>query len=592
MSLKSIAIRVLLTAHLLVCCLTSVAQIKDLDKTLKDLYQEVDTIGNADPNKVENVLKLVTESNYESLSDSAKYYYHLLSSDEDYNKKGIEDIKAHIENAIKLCESSTGILNHDYIYLLMKQGKYLEEIDLDNSIRIYQKAILVSLTLLYKHKELLFNFELISICFGNVMSSLADLYDKKGWTTNVEELYKTAFSFRKLFYDKKDPEAYTDLNMLSNYYERNNEIQKAIDVLKWEINDIKENGYYGSSAYVNALYFLGSMYSKDNQDDKSLEAYRTAVQLAIDSLAGEAETLFYLYGNYCVKLAEMKQLEELDNILPIAHNYYAKLDTINVYADILFLITNRLFDQRMFDEADKYCDSLLLYPSYHNGYEEVIYSKKAMTSFGAKHPDVALQWQKKALDYCLKHNGENSIIYTNYLSDLAYIYKENSLTEESLNSYLKLVEIIEKNNRDTIPFFNQTINEVCDIYNESKNIDLEYQFMKERKQCSYNKYGSETPFYAWICNLLSVLEMNSGKLEEANDNNQIAERLYYKLEGEKSKNYAITLHNKGRLLMLYGKYSQALKALTKSRQIQIEVNGKIFDNTKIYIHEIEERLKK
>ncbi len=575
------------------CCMSLMAQNNDLDKALKNIYRESWALKaeDFDENKKEKIISLVNGQNYESLTDSAKYIYHFYSAEICYNKEDRENGKLHIDEAIKLCESSIGILNPEYLFLLREQGFLMEEIDIDKSILIYQKALIVAQTILNVPKAQTFSFNLMTDNYGNILSALAELYEKKGWTSRIDELYKTAFRFHTYYSSKSDPRTYTDLNTLSNFYQRKNEYEKSIDLLKWELKDISNNGYYGSSAYVNALYFLGSAYSKTNQNEKSLDAYRTAYKLVCDSLSGYDETLFYLYGNYCVKLAELCKFKELDEILPNAREYYLKEDTINAYANILFMITDMLCTNKMFDEADKYCDSLLLYPSYNNGYEEVAYSKKALILFMLNMPDKAQKWQEKALAYCLNHNGENSIIYTNYLADMAFLYKRNSMNEESRNKYLKLIELLETNNRDTIPFYNQKINEVCELYNEEKDYEGEYQFLKERKKKSGKKYGEDTPYYAWICNTLSIFEMNTGKLVEAKENNLITEKLYLNIEGRNSLNYAAAIHNKGRIYMLEGKNKQALKYLIESKEIQFKVSGNVFENTEMYIHEIEDKLK-
>ena len=586
---KAISIKVLLTIHLLMCCMIAFAQNNNLDKALKDLYIESWSTKDFDDSQKEKLISLITESNYNSLSDSAKYIYHLWSSDYYYENKDTEKEKKHVEEAVKLCESSIGILNSEYLFLLCKQGFFIEGYNIDKAISIYQKGIIIGQTMIENPQTDIKSFEAYTILYGNILTSLAELYDKKGWTTRVEELYERAFRLHTYYNEKSDSFTYGPLNMLSNYYERKNEINKSIDLLEWEISDIKDSGYYGSSAYVSALYHLGSAYSKGNQDGKALDTYRIAVKLALDSLAGEDETLFYLYRNYCVKLAELNQIKELDEILPIVHGYYSKTDSINTYTNILFLITDRLCNNRDYREANKYCDSLLQYPSYHTGYEEVIYSKKALTSYMCEKPDTALLWQKKAMIYCLDHNGENSIIYTNYLADLAFLYKQNSMNKEAINEYLNLIKILENNNRDTITFYDNKINDICELYDANNNPELKYKFLMDRKQISYDKYG-ETPFYAKICNMLSVIEMNAGKLEEAKKNNQIAENLNLKFEGKKSINYAIALHNKGRILMFEKKYKQALKPLTESKQIQVEVNGSVFEATESLIKEIEKKL--
>ena len=85
--------------------------------------------------------------------------------------------------------------------------------------------------------------------------------------------------------------------------------------------------------------------------------------------------------------------------------------------------------------------------------------------------------------------------------------------------------------------------------------------------------------------------MNTGRLVEAKENNLIAEKLYLNIEGRNSLNHAAVIHNKGRINMLEGKNKQALKYLKESKEIQFSISGKVFENTEMYIHEIEDKLK-
>ena len=85
--------------------------------------------------------------------------------------------------------------------------------------------------------------------------------------------------------------------------------------------------------------------------------------------------------------------------------------------------------------------------------------------------------------------------------------------------------------------------------------------------------------------------MNSGLLENAKKNNQDAEGVFLELEGPISGNYAISLHNKGRILMLNKKYKDAYSVLLDSKRIQEKVNGNVISKTEQYIQELEKILK-
>ena len=575
------------------CCMYLSAQNNELDTTLKNLYTEFWTrkADEFDTSKVGNVLSLITESNYNSLSDSAKYIYHYFSAGIYHDKEDRDNELVHIEKAVRLSESTMGILNPEYLELLMEQGSIMEGNDIDKAILIYQKGVLIGQTIINNPKAQTFHFRLFTDAYGNIMSALAELYDKKGWTSRIDELYKTAFRYRTYYSPKNEAPTYVDLYMLANYYERKNDINKSIEIMEWEKEYIKENGFYGSSAYVEALYFLGSYYSKANLEEKSLDAYRTAVKIACDSLGGMDETLLYLYGNYCIKLAELNQLNELDNILPTAKSYYVNIDTLRYYSNILYEITDRLNKNRQYDLANKYCDSLLLYQSYYADHVELAYSQKALIEYNCNNIDSALIWKKRQLESNTEKYGINSNICFGNINDVAFLYNKLGLHNEARQTYIKLRSLLENSNCDTIPLYYNTISSLINIYERDSNQDLAYSLLLECKQSLFNKYGTHTLTYALICNSLSVLEIKNNNYEEAKKNNKIAEDLFLEIEGEISGNYAAALHNKGRILMLEEKYKQALSTLVESKRIQTKVNGKIAPNTEKYIQEIKTKLK-
>lgn len=575
-------------------CMSLMAQDNKLDANLKYLYKEFWTrkANEFDTSKAENILSQINENNYSFLSDSAKYSYHYFSAGLFHEKNDRGNEKIHIDKAVKLRESSMGILNPEYLELIQEQGKIMEDENIDKAIYIYQKGLLVGQTIISTPKAQTFSFQLMTECYGNIMGNLAELYEKKGWTARVEVLYKTAFRYRTYYNLKSDPVTYVDLHMLSNYYQRKKEYKKAVEILEWEVDYIKDNGFYGSSAFVNALYMLGSAYSYNEQRQQALETYKTAIKIACDSIGSNDDNLYWLYGNYCAELAEQDKINDLDKVLPIAYNYYNRKDSLGRYVYILYEITNRFCEKNMYDKAEKYCDSLLLYESYYSDYVELAYSKRALIALKCNMPYAALQWKEKALKSSLRNNGENSPVYINNLSDMAYLYGVNSMTEESTTTYLKLKQLLESINCDTIPLYNQTIFTLYNLYETNTNPGYGYHFLKECKKKSLEKYGSKTTTYAGICNNLSVYEMNSGKIEEAQKNNKVAEDVYYELEGTNSGNYSVALHNKGKILMLNKKYKQAYSVLLESKRIQLDVYGIVSPKTEQYIKEIEDIIKK
>ena len=586
------SIRLLVTINIVLCCMCSFAQNIDLDKALKDVYNEYWATEIFDKEKAEDVVSLVSEQNYSSLSDSAKYCFHYLSTGLCSDKKDFDNELIHVNEAVKLHETSIGILCPEYLELLMEQGSLNEKKDIEKSISIYQKGLIVGQTILGMPSEPKFNFRLMATTYGNLMGFLANLYEKKGWTNSISELYLTAFRHRSVFSPIDDPRTYIELHELSNYYVKNNEITKSIDLLEREANYIKENGYYASSAYVETLYYLGSSYSKANQKEKSLDSYRTALEIACDSLGSKEDLLYFLYSNYIQELVDQNQFKVLDYVLPKAKKYYSEIDSIQFYAKTLYGITEKVREKRLYDKANEYCDSLLLYQSYLGDYLDLIYSQKALIEYNRYNLEFALEWKEKELEYNKKRYGIDNYFCFNNMNDIALLYHQLDKPEESIKEYLTLTSLLEKNNCDSIPLFTNVIFNLYDVYVGSNNENVGYSMLLDSKLNSSNKYGTRTLVYAIICNFLSVEEIKKGKLIEAQKNNKIAEQIFAELEGLHSGNYSTALHNKGRILQLLGKYKQAYSVLLDSKQIQIEVYGDVSPKTEQYIKEVETALKK
>ena len=575
---------------MILCCTCPLfSQNRDVGVVLKQLHDAYWSDDNFDMETAKRAIADIADYDVKDASDSTKYYYHYWKASIS-NNQGLEDEELlHLMEAVTLREKSVGIIDPEYIELLWELGYLNENRDINKSIGYYQKALVIGQTILYHPKVPSYNTKYMFSTYGMVMGNLAEMYDKSGWSDRVPTLYETAFRFRSQFYDKDDANCYVDLYMLSEYYRKRKEHKKSVEVLQKTIDYITNNGGYGCDSYVNASYMLASAYSEDRQKEKALDLYKKTIQLTYDSLGTSNRNLNLLYGNYSIELLKANRFSELDNLLPVMKDYYSK-DSLNKYIDILYFISKETNEKGLYEQAEKYSDSLALYQDYLDDIvAEIVYSQKAEIELNCNKPYSSLQWKLKALGKSA--TDHNNPVYAGNLSAVAFLYRLNSMTEESINSYLELKQLLEDNSCDTLPVYRQTVFSLYELYGTTQNQETAYKFLNECKLKSLKKYGSETSTYAEICNTLSVYEMRNEKLTEALKNNQIAESLFLKNDGKDSNTYATALHNKGRILMLMGKFKQALNALIESRDIQQKVNGEVYPNTTIYIEEVENKLK-
>ena len=564
------------------------AQSDSIGSQLKAFHEAVWNQDNFNLSSVESYLSKITELEIEKCSDSTKYYYHYFKAGIFGNREQVELEREHLQKAITLREKSIGILDPEYIELLSELGSISEKSNVDKAISYYQKSIVIGQTILYNKEIPPYNTSYMQNTFGMILSNLARMYENKKWYDKLPKLYEFAFSFRSRFYDVDDPTCFVDLYLLARYYKKQNKYDKVVETYQRVVNYLNNNGGYGTNSYVNASYMLAAALSRNEQSCEALDLYKKTIRLTLDSLDADNKNLDLLYSNYCIELANNNSFDELNKILPEVHQFYQSKRALKAYVDILYTISSKLYEKKMYDKADYFIDSLFNYSYYlPDVVLESLYSQKAVIELDGNHIPSAIQWKQRQIEIESKIGISDSVYHLSLLSELATLNSNIGNYNEALSIYEQVLDGLRKEKLEEHNLYEQCVFFVCNLYHNMQKESLHEMFLNTQRDYMENKKLTNSHIYAQLCNYLSVLQMKSNRLKEAFQNNKIAEALFLKHDGRKSTNYATVLHNKGRILMLRGKNKKALKNLLESKQLQLELNGTVSSNTHKYIQELE-----
>ena len=88
-----------------------------------------------------------------------------------------------------------------------------------------------------------------------------------------------------------------------------------------------------------------------------------------------------------------------------------------------------------------------------------------------------------------------------------------------------------------------------------------------------------------IYSQLGFIYIKMGEFNKSIEHSNHGIGLVIKEKGEKSSELTTLYHNLGRAYMLKNDYSNALSALNKSKDLQLELNGEVMQRTADYIKE-------
>lgn len=292
------------------------------------------------------------------------------------------------------------------------------------------------------------------------------------------------------------------------------------------------------------------------------------------------------YGHYAYSLLNEKDDKNALEALKYCYHYSTlstdtTLKAIAVYrfGDYYRLIKN-------FTEAEKYYASSLAplaaiigasSREYSDIYFEYMTVLIGLGKYVEAKPGIeALLYYYKTLD------GEKSKHYLELTSLYADIHKAQGDYEKSIQLLKPLVEqSVFLDLKDTSTYLS-TLIDIGDVYREYGRYNEALFYFKKTKQEYYRLRSKDGMLLANIENDLALCYKMSEQLKESEESFDMALRIYTQEGKEHSRDYCVTLNNKGDLFRELGRHGLASEILLKSLLIQkqnADTISRVYANT-------------
>lgn len=286
------------------------------------------------------------------------------------------------------------------------------------------------------------NLEYQTKLFGAVSEELSNTYYNMGNSCYDLEQYETAISyfFNSMALRIKKDLLYTDiLNCIGYSYEAMDELDEAIGYFTRALKFIKVIEGSDSEEYLSNLYYLASVYEKNEQDGNALNAYEYSISL-IKRFTGEkhpyyAEALNKLAGVYSrlnnrskSLMLRIKALNIIKDIVGENHIYYA--NCLKSVADIYYNSKDYTHSCPLYEEQLKITGSLLGKNSSEYAKDSITLSK---TYFYLGETEKAIEFIKDVIE----NLDENNQYYLKCILTLAMLYMSVSNMKDLYYLYEK-----------------------------------------------------------------------------------------------------------------------------------------------------------
>lgn len=390
----------------------------------------------------------------------------------------------------------------DYIYVLTKIGAYDEA---DASVKWALKNItsvdkINFKSRLYFHQAQLYNYQgKREEVFKIFESALIEM-------TSPEPILKARIKMEtgRLHYD------------LGSYDQAMEHYIKALDIFE------KENVQDGF--YVDLMHFIGSVFKRQNQDEKALDYYKEMLMVAekIGSLSQQAEALYLLADLYAYAGDYKKEEEYLWKALRI----YRGMDSDLGVAQILLNLSHGEIYDAEYDSVLMRLEEVELLTKKANvkDFDFTIERYYGKVYARLKDYDKSMDHFTKALDIIGESEVKKTLNYTDIYRNLAFVEYDKGNYQAAFD-YLDLHLL----HKDTlISEENQQIVHDLEQKYENKKNEAEILALNKDKEIKAKELERKnTTIKAFIGGIILVL--------------LLASTIYYSLLQNKKKNKIITL---------------------------------------------------
>lgn len=506
---------------------------KNVSKQLNDV------LVSHDMTKGEKLLSKISEADIANMPDSVLLDYHYLAGGVADNKGNTEMAIDHLLKFKDICENKIGIFNdiHRYLEIMRALGDLYEDLKKDDeALLFYEEGIVKAFAFMQSKDDDLQGY------IKELRDNAADILEKQGH----HEMAISIHSGKQLDYEKTFDYGCDLASQATNLYKEGKAIE-ALPLLD-EAKDIFQNCGKDGKDMMQPLYrdylMCYSQIGDVKRIDKLLQ-YKKNLIFYANGKSYLASDMGELIGNFLVRHHDV-------NTATKYYNYFIKEHDESNSEDIV-AVENLRNNIEMFKLVYIRIDSLeqVRNSLSHNSYEW------GKTSLQLANQLIRIQRQSEGNDIC-----KEVYLYSSKLDndpDKLHWYVLMNLTDYCLDK---------KDMGNAEIYLKEQL-----TWLDTHNVD---DGNKER---------------GWVYNKLGIAYMNSKNYDECHKAFDKAEKIFIAIYTKTSSEYAIILHNKGRLAQLEGNLDEAKSLLTEAKELQISVNGKSLDRTEQYLDEVEHAIK-
>ncbi len=346
---------------------------------------------------------------------------------------------------------------------------------------------------------------------------------------------------------------------------------------------IEENMGKNNKEYLEYSFLLGYILRYTlNRTQEAAVIHREMIEIG-KQFKTYSNELCNAYLDYLRYLSENNQVDSIELILPSAIKYYNEIKDRGGKEENLYeLVGNGLCDAQNYDVGIKYLEK--------KWEGKLANSIKALDYLGAYYffmknePEKALVYYMNAaiqIDEGLETNLGTKILI---LERLVLINQRLGKTTEAVR-YYDMLEPYLKQQDDADDYSQFLVNWSVECVNtgnleKAKELanNVESFLVKLSKLSKIRQYSQ-----------LGFIYIKTAEYVKSIDNTKKGIELAIKEKGNKCIELTTLFHNLGRAYMLNGNYSDALTALNKSMDLQIELEGSVMQRTEDYIKECESK---
>lgn len=566
---------------------TSISAQEEISREISLIYHNLGDKGQFTENDF-NFLQSIKEDDLLQSPDSVVYQYHyLIGLWLDFNEGDLQKRMYHVSKALHLTENSKkvtsdefGIFDIEYLWLSKAMAEYYEESgNIDKAIMQYERTLVRGEQILLDKES---NKNLRGVKSG-CLSTLGELYAKKGYKREAISCFEKAFEISKVDYEQGATETYFPLWLLSNYYVEEKDYEKSILSWKRLIQFFEENKTDLSKECASSYYFLGNVYGKTKKWESAINSYKKALSI-YKNINADLSLMESTYSNLWCVYAEIGDMAGFQNINSVLKEYYFSQNKIEDYYRSLWAATTLL----PIDKTKSTKDELLKGFSKLDVPMQVRLLIRMADESLKDQPNNAIIYSQKAIDIIDKSEYKDSAAgwYYHLHQIRSIAYQNQNEKRKAIDEVQRSLEYFAKCKDATDTTRQQILFRLSNLYLDCKDYEKAAEVIDILIPLTIQLYGEGSREYTTNMNEAGICLMYSGKYKKAIKLFKELSSMIQKDEGENSINYATNIHNLGRAYMLKGDKQNAIACFERAKALQLAIEGTINSKTNQYLNEL------